>query len=72
MLLTGRSGQELLIKTPSLYPKEIPKAFKGLDDYKLYSDGWISCVSVSATIGGNPSILYHSQSKQCRYRMSGI
>ena len=45
--------QKLLIKTPSLYPKESPKAFKGFDDYRLYSDGWISCVSVYATIGGS-------------------
>ena len=62
MLLTGRSGQKLLIKTRSLKPK----AFKGLDNYRLYSDGWITCASVYATIGSNPSILYHSQSTPLR------
>ena len=65
MLLTGRNGQTLLIKTA----KESLKAFKGLDDYRPYSDGWISCVT---TIGGNPSILCHSQSLSATPLRSGV
>ena len=36
----------------------MPATLKAFDEYRLCSDEWITCVSVYATIGGNPSILY--------------
>ena len=31
-------------ETPSLYTKDSLKAYKSLDGYRMYADGWVSCV----------------------------
>ena len=58
-----------LIETPSLYTKDNLKAYKSLDRYKFYTDGWISHVSVrgiddtsNLSIFLATCLVHHSQS----------